>query len=130
MEKSGDRANYLDFSAIGKLSVWTSVKVSEYYNEVEQEDENLHKEGSLCRTYAHIGTESRLKTTFGGFRLGTEKKQCIWWCAACGGQYDWKAPNRVLVVQDSRDRRDEKCFERTLHRKECVTTCSMRSSSW
>ena len=61
------------FSGIGKLSVWTSVKVREYYNEVEQEDEDLHKEGSLCRTYAHIGTESRLKTTFGGFRLGTEK---------------------------------------------------------
>ena len=21
------------------------------------------------------------------------------WCAACGGQHDWRAPNRILVVQ-------------------------------
>ena len=32
-----------------------------------------------------------------------KKKQCSWWCAACGGQYDWRAPNRVLVIQDSVD---------------------------
>ena len=28
-------------------------------------------------------------------------KQCNWWCAACGGQCDWKNPNRVLVIQDN-----------------------------
>ena len=31
------------------------------------------------------------------------KKQCNWWCAACGGQYNWRNPNRVLVIQDSKD---------------------------
>ena len=35
------------FSAIGKLSVCTSVKVRECYNEVEQEDEDPHKEGNF-----------------------------------------------------------------------------------
>ena len=28
-----------------------------------------------------------------------KKKHCSWWCAASGGQYDWRAPNRILVVQ-------------------------------
>ena len=26
-----------------------------------------------------------------------EKKQCSWWCAACGSQYDWRAPNRIQL---------------------------------
>ena len=26
-----------------------------------------------------------------------------WWCAACGGQHNWKAPNKVLVTLDSAD---------------------------
>ena len=30
-----------------------------------------------------------------------KKKQCIWWCAAYGGQYDWRNPNGVLGLQDS-----------------------------
>ena len=28
-----------------------------------------------------------------------KKKHCNWWCAACGGQYEWRAPKRILVVQ-------------------------------
>ena len=27
------------------------------------------------------------------------KKHCSWWCAICGDEYDWRAPNRLLVVQ-------------------------------
>ena len=27
------------------------------------------------------------------------EKHCNWWCAACGGQHEWRAPNRILVVQ-------------------------------
>ena len=29
----------------------------------------------------------------------SKKKQCSWWCAVCGGKYEWRAPNRILVVQ-------------------------------
>ena len=49
-----------------------------------------------------------------------KKKQCSWWCAACGGQRDWRAPNRLLVIQDSVDLREAKslsnacCAARTL----------------
>ena len=28
-----------------------------------------------------------------------KKKHCNWWCAASRGQYEWRAPNRILVVQ-------------------------------
>ena len=38
------------------------------------------------------------------------KKQCNWWCAACGGQYDWRNPNSILVIQHSADRRDATVF--------------------
>ena len=27
------------------------------------------------------------------------KKHCSWWCAVCREKYDWRAPNRLLVVQ-------------------------------
>ena len=27
------------------------------------------------------------------------KKHTTWWCAMCGKEYDWKQPNRLLVVQ-------------------------------
>ena len=36
--------------------------------------------------------------------------QCNWWCAACGGQCDWRNPNRILVMQDSTDRREATVF--------------------
>ena len=29
----------------------------------------------------------------------SKKKHCNWWCAACGGQCEWRAPNRILAVQ-------------------------------
>ena len=28
-----------------------------------------------------------------------KKKHCSWLCAVCGGKYEWRAPNRILVVQ-------------------------------
>ena len=51
-----------------------------------------------------------------------KKKQCNWWCAACGGQCGWRVPSRVLVIQDSTDPEKHKYFEHTLHRKEPATT--------
>ena len=39
---------------------------------------------------------------------GHGKKQCNWWCEAGGGLYDWKVPNKVLVIQDSTDCREAK----------------------
>ena len=33
-----------------------------------------------------------------------------WWCAACGGQYKWRNPTRILVMQDSTDRREATVF--------------------
>ena len=40
-----------------------------------------------------------------------EKKHCNWWCAACGGQYEWRAPNRILVVQLAANANEAKVFK-------------------
>ena len=48
---------------------------------------------------------SSWRTASGGYRRDTEKattekkRHCSWWCAAGGGQYEWRAPSRILVVQ-------------------------------
>ena len=43
--------------------------------------------------------------------------------AACGCQYDWRNPNRVLVVEDGADSREaKKKTERMLHHKEFATS--------
>ena len=39
-----------------------------------------------------------------------KKRQCNWLCAACGRQYDWRAPNRVFVIQDGVGPREAKVF--------------------
>ena len=31
--------------------------------------------------------------------VGLRGKNTNWWCAICGEKYDWKQPNRLLVVQ-------------------------------
>ena len=38
------------------------------------------------------------------------KKQTNWWCAICGDKYDWKQPNRLLVVQTSESVNQAKVF--------------------
>ena len=113
--------------------------------------------GHLVVRVPLVATDSRLKTSFGGFRLGTErscngrgrggrgrggergrrgrkekkrkKKQCNWWCAACGGQYDWKDPNRVLVTHDVADPSEAKVFRATPRRVRARIFCAL-SSSW
>ena len=41
-----------------------------------------------------------------------KKKHCNWCCcAACGGQYEWRAPNRVLVVQLGTNINEAKVFK-------------------
>ena len=42
--------------------------------------------------------------------VNKKMKQCNWWCAACGGQYDCRNRNRVLVFQDSTDRCEAEVF--------------------
>ena len=93
----------------------------ECFSEVEQEDEErksiaqqilqntdflrrvivpVEEHGEVTFSFA---TDTRLKTTPGGCLQGIGKKQCNWWCAACGGQYDWGNRNGILVIQDSLD---------------------------
>ena len=35
-----------------------------------------------------------------GHGSNRKKKHCNWWwCAACGGHFEWRAPNRILGVK-------------------------------
>ena len=121
--KLGDWAAFLENE---KLSVWASVNVRECDSELEQEDENRKtfgaadpaegsrqlegREGSHCRTYALTANDSRLKTTSGRVSSGHGKKQCNWWCVACGNQYKWRNPDSIMVIQDGTNRREAKAF--------------------
>ena len=40
-----------------------------------------------------------------------KKMHCSWWCAVCGGKYEWRAPNRILVVQLGANANEVKVFE-------------------
>ena len=40
-----------------------------------------------------------------------QKKRCNWWCVVCGGQYEWRAPNRILVVQTGANANEAKVFK-------------------
>ena len=40
-----------------------------------------------------------------------KKKHCSWWCAVCGGQYERRAPNRILVVQLGTNANEAKVFK-------------------
>ena len=40
-----------------------------------------------------------------------KKKSSSWWCAVCGGPYEWRAPNRILVVQTDADASQAKVFK-------------------
>ena len=39
------------------------------------------------------------------------KKHCSWWCAICGEICDWRAPNRLLVVQTGDSASQAKVFK-------------------
>ena len=42
----------------------------------------------------------------------TTKWWCAnWWCAICGGKYDWRQPNRLLVVQTGESVNQPKVFK-------------------
>ena len=58
--------------------------------------------------HALTATDSRLKTTSGELLQCTGRSNR--WCAACGGQYNWRNPNRILVIQESTNRQEAKVF--------------------
>ena len=39
------------------------------------------------------------------------KKYTSWWCAICGEKFDWKQPNRLLVVQTGESFEQAKVFK-------------------
>ena len=39
------------------------------------------------------------------------KNHSSWWCAVCGGKYEWRPPNRMLVVQLGTNTNEAKVFK-------------------
>ena len=134
------KATLEEFRQDGKLSEWASRKVRECRDEVEAEDEGRLSiaQDTLRRSTDFLGRFLAQSSGARGVTLsyvcphchcfpledytwwvsaGHGQKPCSWWCAACGGQYDWRAPNRILVIQDSTDHREAKVSRAHHHRK-------------
>ena len=45
-----------------------------------------------------------------------KKKHCNWWCAACGGQYEWIAPSGYWWCKSEPTQTERKSSKRTQHR--------------
>ena len=59
------------------------------------------------------------------------KKHTSWWCAICGEKHDWRAPNRLLVVQPGKSANQAKrSSKRMRYSRAHVKTGSMRSNCW
>ena len=43
--------------------------------------------------------------------MGPNWKHCSWWCAICGEKYEWRAPDRLLVVQTGVSASQAKVFK-------------------
>ena len=75
---------------------------------------SVQRELSLCRLFARsFSLEDYIWwVSMGhGDSNNRKKKHCNWWCAACGGRYEWRAPNRILVVQLGTNAHEAKVFK-------------------
>ena len=63
---------------------------------------------SQCPTYARIATVSLWKTDVWWV---SGEKSTKWWCAIWGEKYDWRQPNRLLVVQTGESFEQAKVFK-------------------
>ena len=112
----------------GKLCEWIFERLQEAHDKVASEDigrlsiarEFLRKGTDFCRwitapvdriggvTLSYVSPHCSCfpvddniwwVSTGHGDGNNRKKKHCNRWCAACGGQYEWRAHNRILVVQ-------------------------------
>ena len=51
--------------------------------------------------------------------------QVNWWCAACDTLYNWRNPNRALVLQDSADPSKVKVFRALRRRVHARISCAL-----
>ena len=124
--KAGGENDWSELLKSNDLNAWTRVKIQECFHEVRLEDDQrksmvqqiLQKSTDfLWRIIAPVGGQGGVTLSYvypHCHRFPIEdciwwvstrhgKKQCNWWCAACGDQYSWKNPNRYLVIHDSAD---------------------------
>ena len=87
----------------------------EEFKEGYAEEKGIQQNGPY-RTSSRTATVFLWRITFGGVSAGhgdgnnRKKEHCSWWFAVYGGKYEWRAPNRVLVVQLGTDEEEAKVF--------------------
>ena len=64
----------------------------------------------ICPHCNNFPLEDYIWCVLTGHGDNRNKKHCSWWCAVCGGRYEWRAPNRILVVQLGTDANEAKVF--------------------
>ena len=64
----------------------------------------------LCHRFPREGYIWWVSTGPGDGSKSKKKRHCSWWCAVCGSKYEWRDPNRVLVIQDRADPSEAKVF--------------------
>ena len=72
---------------------------------------------TLSYVWTHCTTVSSCRTTFWWVSIGhgdgnnRKKKHRSCWCAVCGGQYELRAPDRILVMQLGANANEAKVFK-------------------
>ena len=79
--------------------------------------------------YAPITTDMRLKTTSGGSLLDTKRRNAAGGARRAEANTIGRPRNRVLVIQDSTDRREAKVFRTHVAPQGVCDNLIMRSSS-
>ena len=114
-----------------KASEWAFNRIKEAFDLVAQDEERkvsivqeimFKSTDYLRRIIAPVGgqagvTMSYLCPNCNSFPLEdyvwcvSAGKTTEWWCAICGEKYDWREPNRLLVVQTGESVQQAKVFE-------------------
>ena len=116
-----------------KASEWAFDRIKEAFEQVAQDEAEkvsivqeilLRSTDYLRRIIAPFGgqggvTMSYLCSHCNSFPLEdyiwwlSGRKDTNWWCAICGEKYDWKQPNRLLVVETCDSIEQAKVFKST-----------------
>ena len=106
-ERAFDRIKEVANYEAEKVSIVQEImlKSTDYVSSRQLED----KEESQCLTCTRIATVSPLEDHI--WWVSGKKKTTKWWCAVCGEKYDWRQPNRLLVVQTDDSIEQAKVFK-------------------
>ena len=86
---------------IGQLSIAQQIlrKSTDFLETDHRASRRNGRSHFFVRLHAFLDDHLWWVSTGHGDGNNIKKKHCNWWCAACGGQYEWRAPKRILVAK-------------------------------